>query len=322
MSHRVISTASVLVDLPISVGHLPERGGDTLGTATPPTPGGGFNIVAAAARQGAEVGLLSPLGEGRNGQLCRKALDGEGVEHLGAVRASDDTGYCVTLTEPDGERSFITVPGVEAVVTPHDLPDPAQFADDVLFVSGYDLCYPDSGTALGEWVAGLPRNVTVVFDPGPLVDEIPADLRAAVLRRADICTVNEREATLLWGLARDCTDPLREVNAASMDIRRGLGPDAIVLIRVGAQGCVVVDPSAPSAILVPSSPVQAVDSTGAGDAHAGVLMARLVSGWTMLDAVRAANVAAAITVTRPGPATSPTAVELEGFLAELESVSA
>ena len=54
----------------------------------------------------------------------------------------------------------------------------------------------------------------------------------------------------------------------------------------------------------------AVDTNGAGDTHAGVLCAALAVGRTMRDAVRLANVAAAISVTREGPATSPTVEEL------------
>ncbi len=315
MTGRVVSTGSVIVDLPLTVPALPERGGDILAAATPATPGGGFNIVIAAARQGATVGYLGRLGEGRNADLCRQALADAGIAHLGATTGESDTGFCVTLTEPDGERSFITVPGAESVVTPMDLPSGDELAGDIVFVSGYDLCYPGSSAALAAWVAALPQTVQVLFDPGPLVGEILPDLLQVVLRRCDICSVNEREAGLLWDVTAAEIDTVANFAAAWERIRADLGSKTIVLLRVGERGCLLADPHQSEAIIIPSISVRPVDSTGAGDAHAGVLMAQLIAGRSLQQAVREANVAAAMTVTHQGPATSPTADELATVLA-------
>jgi sugar/nucleoside kinase (ribokinase family) len=67
---------------------------------------------------------------------------------------------------------------------------------------------------------------------------------------------------------------------------------------------------------VPGFPVRAVDTTGAGDAHTGVLAAGLLGGLSLPSAVRRANAAAALAVTRLGPATSPTAEEIDALLRE------
>jgi sugar/nucleoside kinase (ribokinase family) len=66
--------------------------------------------------------------------------------------------------------------------------------------------------------------------------------------------------------------------------------------------------------LVPAPAIMAVDTTGAGDAHSGVFLAGLAAGLTVGDAARRANAAAALTVTRSGPATSPSRAELDQFL--------
>ena len=66
---------------------------------------------------------------------------------------------------------------------------------------------------------------------------------------------------------------------------------------------------------IPAPTVRAVDTTGAGDAHAGVFLAALADGLSPADAARRANAAAALAVTRPGPATSPTRAELDAWLA-------
>lgn len=301
---RLVSTGSVIVDLPLAMPHLPERGGDVLGSAEAPTPGGGFNVVAAAARQGARVSLLSPLGDGPQGRLCADALGAEGVHLLLDPVPGIDTGLCVTVTEPDGERTFLTAAGAEATLTAAQLTVSLPEPGDVVYVSGYDLAYA-SGGVLGAWAAALPGSVRLVLDPGPLVGDLPTELLAAVAGRADVLTLNERESVILGG---------------QPGVLALAGPGAVVLLRSGPDGCLVVTPDddAPGGRTrtpVPAPVVTVVDSTGAGDAHAGTLIAEMLRDTPILEAVRRANAAAAITVTRAGPATSPARSELDAFLA-------
>jgi sugar/nucleoside kinase (ribokinase family) len=84
-------------------------------------------------------------------------------------------------------------------------------------------------------------------------------------------------------------------------------------VRIGAAGCVVVDSTGRSDV-VPGFVVESVDSNGAGDTHVGAFAAMLAIGRAPLEAARWANAAAAISVTRRGPATGPTMLELEAFL--------
>jgi sugar/nucleoside kinase (ribokinase family) len=88
-----------------------------------------------------------------------------------------------------------------------------------------------------------------------------------------------------------------------------------VLVRAGAAGCLLAGPSGPP-VHVPGFPVTAVDTTGAGDTHTGCFLAALAAGEPALAAVRRANAAAALSVTRHGPATAPATQELARFLAE------
>ncbi|WP_454300001.1 PfkB family carbohydrate kinase [Salana multivorans] len=301
----VYSTVSAIIDLPLTMPHLPERGGDVLGTAADPTPGGGVNTALAAARQGATTVLASPLGAGQWGRLARTALEAEGVT-CPVLAPYGDTGLCVTIVEPDGERTFLTASGVEAEMDPAWLETLTVGVDDVVIVSGYDLAYP-SGAALADWVTSAGgAGGRLVLDVSPVCEEVPAELLDRVLVRAAVVSLNERETALLGGPAA-----LRERLA-------GLGNDrAVVLHRLGAGGTrveTIDDDGGARETLVLSltlSPEQVVDTTGAGDAHTGVLAAELASGRPLLDAVRRANLAGAITVTRRGPATSPTREELD-----------
>ena len=87
-----------------------------------------------------------------------------------------------------------------------------------------------------------------------------------------------------------------------------------VLVRTGPDGCLLGRPGA-TAVHVPGFRVHAVDTNGAGDAHAGTFIAALAGGADAADAARTANAAAALSVTRRGPATAPSAAELARFLA-------
>src|SRR6185312_15121809 len=128
---------------------------------------------------------------------------------------------------------------------------------DAAYVSGYDLVYPASGQAIGEWLARVPPSALVVVDPGPLATGIPAVVREKVARRTDWFTCNADEAAALTGLG----DPRSAASAlAGREARRG------VVVRLGAAGCLVASVGE-AVVLVAGYRVESVDSTGAGDAH-------------------------------------------------------
>lgn len=291
---RVYSTGSILVDLTVDVPALPTRGSDVIATGTRTVTGGGFNLAAAAARQGVECTVVAPIGDGPYGTIARAALAAEGIAASAPHRAGGDTGFCVTLVEPDGERTFVTMPGIESAVDPADLAAIGPQPGDVVAVSGYDLIYPGSGPVLAGWLPTLPDGVLVALDPGPLVDEIPAERLAVTLARTDVLTLNLREAGLLVGAEADVVAAVRTL------------VPGVVVVRAGADGCVATGGELGSEVLVVPAPrVAVVDTTGAGDTHTGVLLAELARRTPLREALERATAAAAVSVTQKGPATAP-----------------
>ena len=302
MQPTVYSLESILVDVAIDVPALPERGGDVLATGSRTTAGGGFNLASAVARQGVRCVYAAPHGTGRYGDVIRAALAAEGVVTTTAPRPDGDSGFSLVLLEPDGERTFVTMAGVEAALTADDLTAVAPSPGDAVMVSGYDLLYPGSGPVLTPWLSRMADGVLVALDPGPLVRDVPRDRLVPVLERLDLLTLNQREARLLSGSGGAGRDLVAAV--------RGLARRALVVVREGAQGCVASGgPLGERVVAVPAPAVRAVDTTGAGDAHTGVLLAGLLAGSeveaALLDAVRAAAVA----VQRVGSATCPSREE-------------
>ncbi len=303
---RLVLVGSVLVDVLLYVDHLPERGGDALARQSVLTSGGGFNVLAGAARLGMPSAYAGRVGDGPFGAQVVADLAAAGIPLLLPRVNGADTGFDVGLIEADAERTFVTSPGVEARLTLGDLEAIPLRRGDAVYASGYDLCYPVSGAALGAWLPGLGGDQAFVIDPGPLVADIPPQRLAAVLARTDILSLNAREATHLAG----CPD----VAEAAALLTGRVAPDGWVVARAGDQGCWVAQRQTPTPIHAPVRSTRPIDTTGAGDAHVAALLARLAAGRDMVAAARDANVAASIAVGRRGPATGPTASELAEVL--------
>lgn len=337
---RLIHTGQVIVDLVMRVPKLPERGGETIATAASTAVGGGFNVLAAAVRDGAAACYLGAIGDGEHGKRVLHELTREGVTVLQKPLTGRDTGYCVALVEPDGERSFLTVLGAES--EPTRLPRIAK-TGDVIYVSGYSLVSPRLAEELlgflSDIAAAVP-GISVVFDPAPVISEVDPALLQRVLAHATVLTLNEREAGLLagapaagqastgaatgteTGTSATAASSLETASALASHLASQHGCD--VVLRLGKQGCVVASAqnnprdlgkssnqqAGQHTIVIPAPRVQAVDTNGAGDAHTGVLCGQLARGSTLTAAAERANIAAALAVTRSGPATAPTAGEI------------
>lgn len=293
---RLVLVGSVIVDIVLYVEALPERGGDVVASRSITTAGGGFNVLSAAARQGLPSAYGGLVGAGPFGAQVRDALAAESVHLLlDEAAVGLDTGFCIALVEASGERTFATTVGAEAGLTDDLLASLGVGSGDVVYVSGYDLVYPH-GPAIARWLPLLPVDVVVVLDPGPLVADIPAGLLDAVLARLTWLSLSAREAALLTG-ETDTESAARRVFERSPSLS-GL------VVRDGPRGCDLYARDGSSVhVEVPS--VVAVDTNGAGDVHVGSFLAALARGEGAARAARSANEAAAVAVTRFGPATAP-----------------
>jgi sugar/nucleoside kinase (ribokinase family) len=205
------------------------------------------------------------------------------------------------LVEPGGERTFVTAVGAEAGVTSQRLDHVEIRPTDALLISGYGLLHAANRLAILDRLPRLPPETTVCYDPGPLGHTLPDKVIDTVCRRVDWWSCNEREASLATG----CADPAAAAAELLARLRRGK-----VVVRLGMSGCLVAQRGSAVAH-VPGVPVTIADTTGAGDAHLGAFIAGLAAGRDPEAAARRANVVAALTVTRRGPATSPNAEETD-----------
>lgn len=287
---RLISLASILIDDVLQIPHLPHRNGDVIASNNYRLVGGGLNILVAAKRLGLSSGYAGSHGQGTNSDAIRAALSSENIEILTSPQSERDSGICITFLEPDGARTFVTCPGIEAEPRYSDLADLELFEEDFIYISGYDLVYPLAGPVLEKFLRERVTNQRIIFDPGPLVAEIPNELLNLFLRRSAITSCNEDEHQFLIS-----KDLLGDIGGALVTRSGSLGANALSGVEL---------------VHLPAPSVPVVDTTGAGDTHVGAMIAELALGESLEQAVYFANVCAAISVTRYGPATGPTRSEV------------
>ena len=306
---RLLHLGNVVIDVVLDIPALPERGGDVLASRTELTPGGGFNVLAAAARLGLPARYAGGHGTGPLADLARAGLAAEGIGVVQPPKPGLDTGFVVAMVDAAGERTFVTSPGAEATLTAADLAQVVAGPADAVYLSGYGLAHPANRAALLGWLARLGDGTVVFFDPGPLLRSIPPEALVTAAHRADWVTLNAREAALLAGRA----DPVAALRTLTERPSWTPRPGQGVLVRTGAKGCLLAHSRTPPSV-VPGFPVAVVDSNGAGDTHTGAFIAALATGADAVEAARRANAAAALSVTRRGPATGPARAELARFL--------
>jgi ribokinase len=267
---------------------LPVRGETLIGTDLGVGPGGkGSNQAIGAARLGAEVVLIAAIGEDLFGRLAREVWGQEGIDTRHVVtRADVATGGSMVIIEPTGDNYLLVDPAANEYLTPEDVrriePEIARSA-----VVMAQLETHPRAVAEGFRIARRHGALTLL-NPGPY-RPLSADLLALV----DVLTPNETEARQLAGLSPDDTTPIVEVAARL----RALGP-RIVCVTLGGDGALVATPD--ETFRAPAFRVPVVDATGAGDSFNAALAVALARGDDLRAAVRQANAAGALAVTRTG----------------------
>ncbi|RJT41660.1 ribokinase [Mesorhizobium waimense] len=313
MSGRLVHIGSAVVDYVYRIDALPAPGTEKTASSFAQVAGGGFNMMVAADRTGMKVVFGGQLGSGPNGDFLRAAFAAEGIETLTPASPAMDSGNCVAMISGDAERTFVSWPGAESVLS-LDMMAPVRVAPgDWVFASGYTLSYPGSRDALADWIEALPANIPFAFDPTPVIADIPRAVLDRVLARTTWLSCNTTEAAEIAGLGG--------VEALAALLLSDHCPKAAgVIIRAGSKGCFVrlADGSTQA---VPGFKVDAVDTNGAGDTHIGAFVSALSRGVPAFEAARYANAAAALSVTRHGGSSAPNNQEIQEFLSHHDQSS-
>lgn len=292
-SGTVLVVGSANLDLVVRVARPPAVGETLLGEAAGRFPGGkGLNQAIAAARCGARTALVASVGDDEAAEVLRAALVAAGVAPRLSVSAERPTGVAHILALPDGDNAIVVAAGANGVLAP------AAAVAEVAALAG------DAGDGTAVVLAQLEVPVPVVEaalraarDAGvvTVLNAAPAHPAAiGLLPAVDVLVVNETECAELGGVVA--------LHAAGA---------ACVVVTLGADG-VEVHRADRDRIAVPAIRVPVVDTTGAGDAFCGALVAALAGGLDIAAAAERGVAAGAIAVQHLGATTDaivPSAID-------------
>lgn len=306
MKKKVAVFGSFVVDLMARTPHLPVPGETVKGSFFKQGAGGkGFNQGIAAHKAGADVAMITKLGRDSLANIALDAMDDVGMPK-DYLFFNDDvaTGIAlISVDEKTSQNEIVIVSGACGTITDEDIAS----VEARIKESGYLLLQLEVNQDANEKVAKMAKEngVKVIINTAPyqpISDEF--------LNGAYLVTPNEVEAEELTGIP--VTDLESADRAAKVFFDKGVQN---VLITLGSRG-VYINTEGKS-VIVPAYRVNAIDTTGAGDAFNGGLLAALAEGKSLPDAAVFANALAAISVQRIGTTPSmPTREEIDAFLAE------
>lgn len=308
---QIAVIGSIIADLAVQTPRVPEVGENLLAESFKAGPGGkGANAAVAVARAGAEAVLVGCIGDDDFGRMELAHLHREGVDvDAVEVHSEAETGVAVIMIDAQGENTILVVNGANDHLSAEGVQQALEAHRDTLGGILINFEIPEeavaSGVRLGK-VLGIP----VVVDAGP-----PRAYAQETWADCTILTPNALETATLVGyaIADDAmaTKAARELLAA--------GPQAVVL-KLGVRGALLL--TRDKTVHVPAFPVEVVDTTGAGDAFSGTLAVAVAERLPLVQAVRRANAAGALAVTRLGTMPAmPTRQEVDALLAQHTTTS-
>jgi ribokinase len=285
----VLVIGSANVDVAVTTARLPRPGETVRGDRALVSLGGkGANQAVAAALSGAASALAARIGDDAFASIVRDGLARRGVDTTDvAAIAGATTGLAAIYVDAGAQNCIVVVPGANDLLTPEavDRLAPRIEAAGVVVLQ----CeIPQASVARAVEIAAAAGR-PVVMNPAP-VQGFDLD---AVAGRISWLVPNETEAAELLG--RPVATPADAADGARALVARGV---ANAVVTLGAQGCVAA--SRAGVRHYPAPPVDALDTTGAGDAFVGCLAAALASGRAPEDAIGRALLYAALSTTRYG----------------------
>ena len=276
--------------------------------------GKGFNQAVAAVRAGAKVCFTTSVGNDAPAAILRNAIDAVEGMVASVLTAPFSTDESVIMISDDSENAIVSTAACARWLDVQSLAPTMEsvIQGDMLLMQG-NMRHETTATVLSQARA---RGATCILNPAPL----PQDA-AALVALADIVVLNLVEACTILG--HSCVNIDTNTNTSTTAITSAISSGkrlqaqsgAVILLTLGAKGCVILSDAEP--IEIPAPRVVAVDTTGAGDTFTGWFCAGHMRGLSLEDAAREAVGAAALKVTRPGTGNAlPSRAEYSKFVAE------
>lgn len=306
--NKVFVMGSYVTDLTARATHLPKPGETVLGKNFRTGAGRkGSNQAAAIARLGAEVTLVTKLGNDAFGKVARQHFITEGIDiSYIAVDHVLPTGTALIAVDDQSENMIVVTISASGNIQK----DEVEQAEEELKKSALVLTQLETNLEAVEVTLALAKKhkVPIALNPAPY-QNIPADW----FKEITYITPNETEAAQLTGMP---VETIEEAKLAAEKIHK-MGVENVI-ITLGKLGSLLYNEKNPG-VMFDRFPVKAIDTTGAGDAFNGGFAYALANDFSLEEAVRFGNATGALSVTKEGTAQSmPTLKEVETFLKKRE----
>jgi ribokinase len=287
-SKKIVVVGSCNTDMVIKADRLPVPGETILGGTFFMNPGGkGANQAVAAARMGGVVTLISKTGNDVFGKQSVMLYNAENIKtDFIFSDPKQPSGVALITVDSNGENCIVVASGANASLSPSDM----NKARGEIESSDLLLMQLEIPIETVEYVAAMAskKGIKVILNPAPA-----QALSEQLLKNLYIIIPNKSEAEILSGIK--VTDVESATKAA--DIISAKGVD-IVVITLGSQGALIKENNEYQ--FVKAYKVDTIDTTAAGDTFCGAVCVGLSEGKSILDSVKMAARAAALTVTRMG----------------------
>lgn len=264
-----------------------------MGPAREVSGGSAANTVAGIAALGGRTAYVGKVKDDQLGAIFAHDLRAQGADYdtpLAPAGHAQETGRCMVLVSPDGERSMSTYLGVSEFLAPDDIDEGQMAQAEWIFLEGYRFDGPDSHAAFQKAIRATRAagGKVAVSLSDPFCVERHRDAFLAMIR-ADVALLvaNEHELKSLY-----LTDDL----GAAMD--RAEAEIPLTACTVGENGAHLIGGG--TRVHAPAVATRVVDVTGAGDLFAAGLLHGLTGGQDWLTALRMGNVAAAEVISHIG----------------------
>lgn len=277
---KILVIGSSCVDVIIKVDHLPKRGEDIEPEYQKMLPGGcAHNVAYVIKACGGDVSFLTPVGGGVYGDYMWKHLKKEGFK--GPIRIGGENGCCYCLVDSTGERTFLSLHGVEYSFHESYMAEIDKNNFDYTYICGLEI-EEETGEELIDYLKK--QSTEVFYAPGSRIKAIPFGRHEEILNLRPVLHLNEGEALYLAG--EILGDKVNDVEAAGNVIyKRSCN---VLIITRGDKGSLWWDEKGNiNAIKCEEAKVR--DTIGAGDSHAGGVLAGISLGYDMKESMELAG---------------------------------
>ena len=286
--NKVTVVGSFMYDLVATASRRPKTGETLIGDSFGMFLGGkGANQAIAASRAGASVTMVGRLGNDLFGDQFLEKFSEEGIKTDFVIQDTENgTGVGMPLIDASGDNSIVIIPQANMALTVENI-DKAEsvIADSDVLILQCEV--PMEANKRAAEIANK-NDTLVILNPAPAC-EIPD----AILSLMDLLTPNETETEILTGMPTHSNE--QAIEAAHNLLSKGI---ETVILTLGSRGSFLLTEKMGKRI--PAYSVDVIDTTAAGDAYSGALAASLAQGTHIEEAVKIANAAGALAVTKLG----------------------